>query len=94
MFVAQAHGIHLTMPEQILAAGSAWSRRWGLRCAEAGFISLSLVLGTLGMPIELLPLLLTVDWVVARGHSVVNVLSDMVSIAIDKLRRKLNERRS
>ncbi len=51
---------------------------------EAGFISLALVLNTVGLPIELLPLLLTVDWVIARGRSAVNVLSDMMlSILID-----------
>jgi Na+/H+-dicarboxylate symporter len=51
---------------------------------EAGFISLAVVLTTLGLSVEALPLLLTVDWIIARGRSVVNVLSDMVvSLAID-----------
>jgi Na+/H+-dicarboxylate symporter len=45
---------------------------------EAGFVSLALVLNTVKLPLELLPLLLTVDWIIARGRSVVNVLSDMV----------------
>ena len=45
---------------------------------EAGFVSLALVLGTVGLPVEILPLLLTVDWIIARGRSVVNVLSDMM----------------
>jgi Na+/H+-dicarboxylate symporter len=32
-----------------------------------------------------LPLLLTVDWIIARGRSVTNVLSDMVlSILLDR----------
>jgi len=52
---------------------------------EAGFVSLALVLNTVGMPIEILPLLLTVDWIIARGRSVTNVLSDMVlSILLDR----------
>jgi Na+/H+-dicarboxylate symporter len=38
----------------------------------------------LGLPAEALPLLLAVDWMLARGRSVVNVLSDMtLSIAMD-----------
>ena len=54
---------------------------------EAGFISLALVLNTVGLPLEILPLLLTVDWIIARGRSVTNVLSDMVlSILIDRKR--------
>jgi len=31
-----------------------------------------------GLPLELLPLLLTVDWIIARGRSITNVLSDML----------------
>ena len=51
---------------------------------EAGFVSLSLVLVTAGLPTELLPILLTVDWIIARGRTAVNVLSDMVvSMALD-----------
>ena len=54
---------------------------------EAGFISLAIVLNTVGLPVELLPLLLTVDWIVARGRSMVNVLSDMMlSLLIDAKR--------
>jgi len=51
---------------------------------EAGFISLALVLNTVGLPVEILPLLLTVDWIIARARSVTNVLSDMMlSILVD-----------
>ena len=45
---------------------------------EAGFISLALVLNTVHLPLELLPLLLTVEWVISRARSVTNVLSDML----------------
>lgn len=52
---------------------------------EAGIISLSLVLTSVGLPLEALPLLLTVDWIIARCRSVVNVLSDMtVSLALHR----------
>jgi Na+/H+-dicarboxylate symporter len=53
---------------------------------EAGVVSLSLVLSAVGLPLEVVPLLLSVDWIVARMRSVVNVLSDMtVSIAVGGL---------
>jgi Na+/H+-dicarboxylate symporter len=56
---------------------------------EAGFITLSLVLSTIGLPIEILPMLLTVDWILGRGRTVVNVLGDMtVSIALDESRKR------
>jgi DAACS family dicarboxylate/amino acid:cation (Na+ or H+) symporter len=52
---------------------------------EAGIISLALVLNTVGLPVDILPLLLTVDWILGRARSVTNVLSDMVlSIMIDR----------
>jgi DAACS family dicarboxylate/amino acid:cation (Na+ or H+) symporter len=53
---------------------------------EAGVVSLSLVLTAVGLPLEIVPLLLTVDWIVARMRSITNVLSDMaVSIGIEGL---------
>lgn len=85
LFVAQAHGLDLTLGQQVLAAVSCLVAAMGIAgVPEAGFVSLSLVLATVGLPLEILPLLLTVDWVVARGRSVMNVLSDMVvSIVLD-----------
>jgi Na+/H+-dicarboxylate symporter len=85
LFVAQAAGITLDPGQQVMAAATAMFAAIGVAgVPEAGFISLALVVNTVGLPIEVLPLLLTVDWVVARGRSVVNVLSDMVlSILID-----------
>jgi DAACS family dicarboxylate/amino acid:cation (Na+ or H+) symporter len=79
LFVAQAMGIHLSIGEQLLAAGTCMVAAMGVAgVPEAGFISLALVLNTVGLPVELLPLLLTVDWIIARGRSVTNVLSDML----------------
>lgn len=86
LFVAQACGVHLNWGEQLLAAATAMIAAMGVAgVPEAGFISLALVLGTVGLPLELLPLLLTVDWVIARARSLTNALSDMVlSILIDR----------
>jgi DAACS family dicarboxylate/amino acid:cation (Na+ or H+) symporter len=89
MLVAQACGMELTFSQQLLAAFSCMFAAIGVAgVPEAGFVSLALVLGTVGLPTELLPLLLTVDWIIARTRSVVNVLSDMVvSISLDGPRR-------
>ena len=90
LFVAQAHGIHLTLGGQVLAAFSCMVAAMGIAgVPEAGFISLALVLATVGLPVEILPLLLTVDWILARARSVTNVLSDMVvSIVLDTWTKK------
>lgn len=78
IFISQAMGIDLTFSQQILTILSCMVAAMGVAgVPEAGFISLSLVLATVGLPLELLPLLLTVDWILARARSVVNVLSDM-----------------
>jgi DAACS family dicarboxylate/amino acid:cation (Na+ or H+) symporter len=84
--VAQASGIHLSLGQQALIAFICMVAAMGVAgVPEAGFVSLALVLNTVGMPIEILPLLLTVDWIIARGRSVTNVLSDMVlSILLDR----------
>jgi len=86
LFVAQAHGLHLSLGQQLAAAFSCLIAAMGIAgVPEAGFISLALVLAAVGLPVELLPLLLTVDWILARMRSVVNVLADMtVSILIDR----------
>lgn len=85
-FVAQAAGIHMDLSTQIMAAFVCVMGTIGIAgIPEAGFITLSLVLSTIGLPTEILPMLLTVDWIVGRGRSVVNVMGDItVSIALDE----------
>jgi Na+/H+-dicarboxylate symporter len=85
LFVAQASGIHLSIGEQVVAAAVCMFAAMGVAgVPEAGFISLALVLNTLHLPIEILPLLLSVDWIIARARSVTNVLSDMLlSLIVD-----------
>ncbi len=86
LFVAQACGIELSLSEQLTAAFISLTAAIGVAgIPEAGVVSLSLVLTAVGLPVEIIPLLLTVDWFVARLRSVVNVLSDMtVSIAVSR----------
>ena len=85
IMVTQALGYELSFSAQLTVAFLSMVAAMGIAgIPEAGFISLAVVLSTLGLPIEALPLLLTVDWIIARGRSIVNVLSDMVvSLAIE-----------
>jgi Na+/H+-dicarboxylate symporter len=79
LFVAQASGIELSWAQQALIAGVCLVAAMGVAgVPEAGFVSLALVLNTVHLPLEILPLLLTVDWIIARARSMTNVLSDMV----------------
>jgi DAACS family dicarboxylate/amino acid:cation (Na+ or H+) symporter len=90
LFVAQASGFDLSLGQQLTAAALCMIAAMGVAgVPEAGFISLALVLNTVGLPVEILPLLLTVDWIIARGRSATNVLSDMVLSLL--IARSMNE---
>jgi Na+/H+-dicarboxylate symporter len=90
LFVAQAHGIVLTIPQQIGAAFLCLVAGIGIAgVPEAGLISLSLVLATVGLPLQLLPLLLTVDWLLSRARAMTNVTSDIVvAVVLDRFARR------
>jgi DAACS family dicarboxylate/amino acid:cation (Na+ or H+) symporter len=89
LLVAQAHGVDLSIAAQLMIAVVCMIAAMGVAgVPEAGFISLAIVLNAAHLPLDLLPMLLTVDWVIARGRSVSNVLADMVlSIALDRADR-------
>jgi Na+/H+-dicarboxylate symporter len=64
---------------------------------EAGLVVLPLVLSAAGLPNPVIaaaiPLVLTVDWILARVRSGVNVMSDMlVAILLHKLESKDSDR--
>jgi DAACS family dicarboxylate/amino acid:cation (Na+ or H+) symporter len=84
--VAQASGIELSLAQQGFAMLACMVAAMGVAgVPEAGFISLALVLNTVGLPLEILPMLLTVDWVIARARSMTNVLSDLLlSLLIER----------
>jgi Na+/H+-dicarboxylate symporter len=86
LFVAQAHGIPMSLSQQVAAAIACLIAGIGIAgVPEAGLISLSLVLATVGLPLELLPLLLTVDWLLSRARAMTNVTSDMlVAVLLDR----------
>jgi DAACS family dicarboxylate/amino acid:cation (Na+ or H+) symporter len=85
LFVAQALGMELTFGQQLTGAALCLVTAMGIAgVPEAGFVSLAIVMATLGIPTEKLALLLSVDWILGRARSVTNVLSDMViSVALD-----------
>lgn len=89
LFVAQAHGIHLSVGQQAVAALSCVIAGVGITgVPEAGLVSLALALSTVGLPTEILPLLLTVDWILGRARAATNVVSDMLgAVLLDRLGR-------
>ena len=86
LFVAQVYGIHLSLVQQLFIAVSCVFAGIGIAAVpDAGLISLALVLATVGMPLDLVPLLLTVDWLLSRCRAMTNVTSDMlVAVLLDR----------
>lgn len=90
LFVAQVYGIELTVGQQLLTAASCVIAGIGIAAVpDAGLISLALVLATVGLPLEILPLLLTVDWLLSRCRAMTNVTSDiLVAVLLDRFDRE------
>jgi Na+/H+-dicarboxylate symporter len=90
LFVAQAIGIELSFGEQVLVAASCVIAGIGISgVPDAGLISLLIVLKTVKLPEEavnnVVPFLLSVDWVLGRCRSTTNVASDMlVAVLLDR----------
>ena len=87
LFVAQAMHIPLTMGEQVTALLACVVAGIGISgVPDAGLISLTIVLATVKLPITLLPVLLSVDWLIGRMRAMTNVASDLlVAVLLDRL---------
>src|SRR4051812_37517300 len=89
LFLAQALGMDLPFNKQMVIVLSSIMAGAGIAgIPEAGMIVLPLVLGAAGFSdqviIAVLPLIMVVDWILARVRSGVNVMSDMlVAILLD-----------
>jgi Na+/H+-dicarboxylate symporter len=89
LFLAQALGFDLTVGKQLVIIAASIIAGAGVAgIPEAGMIVMPLVLTAAGLPDEVIlaaiPLIMTVDWIIARARSGVNVMSDMlVAILLD-----------
>ena len=91
LFVAQVYGVQLGLSAQAHVVAASILAAVGIAgVPEAGFITLSLVLGAAGRPLSAVPLLLPVDWLLGRLRATVNVASDLVAATL--LDRALFER--
>lgn len=90
LFLAQAYQIPIPFWEQVITALICVVATIGVGgIPEAGIISLAIVISTLRLPLEGITILLTVDWVLGRCRSAVNVLGDMtVAVALDAIAKR------
>jgi Na+/H+-dicarboxylate symporter len=86
--VAQVYGITLALAAQLKVVGLAILAAVGIAgVPEAGLVTLSLVIGGVGLPLAAVPLLLPVDWMLGRLRAMTNVASDLtVANVLDRFR--------
>jgi Na+/H+-dicarboxylate symporter len=90
LMIAQACGLDLGIGGQALLAVAALTAAAGIAgIPEAGLVVLPLVLDAAGLPESVIavavPLVVPVDWILARCRTVVNVLADMtVATVLDR----------
>lgn len=91
LFLAQAVGINLDISQQLIIVAASVMVGVGISgIPEAGLIALPLVLSTVGLSDTLImtvvPMITTIDWIIARCRSGVNVMNDMlIAILLERL---------
>ncbi|PAV90771.1 hypothetical protein WR25_12499, partial [Diploscapter pachys] len=76
IFIAQLNNVDLSISEVITISITATVASIGLGSVPAGLVSIFLILNTVGLPVKDVPMLLTVDWLLDRVRTAVNLLGD------------------
>ncbi|CAK8710684.1 hypothetical protein GKODMF_01445 [Candidatus Electrothrix gigas] len=83
LFIAQAIGFEMTLTAQLTVAVTATLAAIGAAgIPEAGLVTMLIVLNAVGLPVEYISLILSVDWLLDRFRTTVNVFGDAVGSAV------------
>jgi Na+/H+-dicarboxylate symporter len=83
MFIAQAYGLHLGFAEQLSVVVVALLTSVGVAgIPAASLVAITLILTTIGLPVEAIGLILAVDRVLDMCRTAVNVLSDTTAAVV------------
>lgn len=83
IFIAQAIGLELTVIQQVVIAVTATLAAIGAAgIPEAGLVTMVIVLNAVGLPVEYISLILSVDWLLDRFRTAVNAFGDSVGAAV------------
>lgn len=83
MFIAQAYGIELTMGHQVVIFLTATLAAIGAAgIPEAGIVTMAIVLKAVDLPLEGIGLILSIDWLLDRCRTTINVWGDSVGAAV------------
>jgi solute carrier family 1 (neuronal/epithelial high affinity glutamate transporter), member 1 len=94
MFIAQMMGIEMGFAEQIIVLITATLAGIGAAgIPEAGLVTMVMVLQAVGLPLEGIGMLLSIDWFLDRCRTTLNVWGDSVGAAVvDALEEKWGEK--
>ena len=83
IFIAQAIGFELSLMQQLIVAITATLAAIGAAgIPEAGLVTLIIVLNAVGLPVEYVGLILSVDWLLDRFRTAVNAFGDSIGSAV------------
>ena len=83
IFIAQAIGFELGLLQQLVVAVTATLAAIGAAgIPEAGLVTMIIVLNAVGLPVEYIGLILSVDWLLDRFRTAVNAFGDSVGSAV------------
>ncbi|MGI9473240.1 MAG: dicarboxylate/amino acid:cation symporter, partial [Rubripirellula sp.] len=83
IFIAQVIGMDLTVMQQVTIALTATLAAVGAAgIPEAGLVTMLIVLNAVGLPVEYVALILSVDWLLDRFRTAVNAFGDACGAAI------------
>ena len=85
LFVAQMLGMHLDLQQQtLIVLTSVMASVGAAGIPEAGLVTMTMVFNAVGLPLQFIPILLTVDWFLDRCRTAINVMGDInVSCLMD-----------
>lgn len=85
LFVAQLLGLHLTLGQQFLVVLTSVIASVGAAgIPEAGLVTMTMVFRAVALPTDYIAILLTVDWLLDRCRTAINVMGDVtVSCVLD-----------
>jgi Na+/H+-dicarboxylate symporter len=93
IFIAQMLGIHLGFTEQIIVFVTATLAAIGAAgIPEAGLVTLVMVVQSVGLPVEGIGMILSIDWFLDRCRTTINVWGDSIgAVVVDKLEEQYVE---
>ena len=85
LFIAQVLGMDLSIGQQLLVVLTSMAASVGAAgIPEAGLVTMTMVFMAVGLPVEYIAVLLTIDWFLDRCRTTINVMGDInVSTLLD-----------